>query len=314
MQSALIENGLRFLMIAVGEIETDPTLSVTHFATGIELLLKARLFSEHWSLVTEPPRAFTWLSLKIGQARTIQAKDLVSAISNLTGDTSLLRPENSCLKAAIEPIFTHRNRALHFIPAQGEKAKKIASEQLRAWFYLHELLLGRWKDVYDKHSKAIGEADSALSRHKKYLDVRFQELTALNRFKGPSAKGLLFECCICEYASGIVDSIPSHNGTSWMSCPVCLSEVWVCNRATQAAPEWHPCEEHEGECHHCGDQMIEVGLSYLCLGCGTEFDDADRYVCEWCSSPFWGGIDSDTYSHGCGNCGGSFEYMMSKDD
>jgi hypothetical protein len=54
------ESAFDFLESSVDEIKTHPKYSVIHFATAVELLLKARLIHEHWSL--EPWSAFLMLT------------------------------------------------------------------------------------------------------------------------------------------------------------------------------------------------------------------------------------------------------------
>ncbi len=48
---SLVCNAIDFLEMSVQEIEKRPKYSVIHFATSVELFLKARLLREHWSLV-----------------------------------------------------------------------------------------------------------------------------------------------------------------------------------------------------------------------------------------------------------------------
>lgn len=50
---SIAESAMDFLKRAVDEIEKHPKYSVIHFATAVELILKARLMHEHWALVVE---------------------------------------------------------------------------------------------------------------------------------------------------------------------------------------------------------------------------------------------------------------------
>ena len=47
----LMDNALEFLNVAVDEIQERPKFSIIHFHAGVELIFKARLLAEHWSLV-----------------------------------------------------------------------------------------------------------------------------------------------------------------------------------------------------------------------------------------------------------------------
>jgi hypothetical protein len=109
---ALVVNGLDFIERSARELEEDPKFSIAHFATGLELLLKARLFAEHWSLTATDPHSCSWTGLKEGRVHTVQASDLCSAIRTTTGTSFQYS------KATFAAVFAHRNKALHWIPSE----------------------------------------------------------------------------------------------------------------------------------------------------------------------------------------------------
>jgi hypothetical protein len=84
---ALVENGLRFITRATADVQADTQLSVLHFATGLELVLKSRLFREHWTLIAEKPHGATWNKLRAGDLLTLSAKKLCETISAVTGES-----------------------------------------------------------------------------------------------------------------------------------------------------------------------------------------------------------------------------------
>ena len=47
----LTTSALEFLRRAMAEAEANPKFALVHFCAGLELILKARLLREHWSLV-----------------------------------------------------------------------------------------------------------------------------------------------------------------------------------------------------------------------------------------------------------------------
>lgn len=137
---ALVENGLAFIERAASELPKEPTFSIAHFATGLELLLKARLFAEHWTLIATNPQGSPWSAITSGDAHTLQASDLCAAVTSTTG-TSLNHE-----KDVFEKVFRHRNRVLHFVPPAD--LTEVEAEQCRAWYRLHHLLSVRWEDVF----------------------------------------------------------------------------------------------------------------------------------------------------------------------
>jgi hypothetical protein len=48
---ALANNAFDFLNRAIADFEKYPKYSVIHFCAAVEMLLKAKLMREHWSLV-----------------------------------------------------------------------------------------------------------------------------------------------------------------------------------------------------------------------------------------------------------------------
>ncbi len=51
LRNGLVENAFSFINKALDEFPSEPKFSLIHFATGVELFLKARLMAEHWSLI-----------------------------------------------------------------------------------------------------------------------------------------------------------------------------------------------------------------------------------------------------------------------
>jgi hypothetical protein len=83
-QPALIEHGLDFIGSAVELLRKDPPnerdarLAVVHLAMGVELVLKARLYAEHWSLVLDKIEGATKAELVSGKLKTVGSEYCVS--------------------------------------------------------------------------------------------------------------------------------------------------------------------------------------------------------------------------------------------
>ena len=52
---SLARNAFDFLERGIGEFDKAPKYSVIHFCAAVEMLLKARLMKEHWSLIVSKP-------------------------------------------------------------------------------------------------------------------------------------------------------------------------------------------------------------------------------------------------------------------
>lgn len=336
MFDALVANGLGFFGRSIGDIGTNPSLSVAHFAVGLELTLKARLFHEHWALVAAAPHNAQWAALKSGSATTISATGLVNALEALT--ETRMTAEAKIFKE----VFDHRNRVLHFVPP--ESIHTVAAEQFRSWYYLHGLLVGAWSKVFEAQGTGIAALDQAFRQHAAYLKIRFDELTKANRFVGPAHRGALTECVICKFISGILDA--PDGALSSLECPVCMAHVEVANYGCGV---WHDLSNGVygrfncscGAAHspdelanlvddtpgmspkeadivgdtrlNCGECLQRRSVAPLngvlrCMGCNVLFEDGDRDVCGWCNDD-WAGYDcSDTGLTGCEFCDGHPEF------
>lgn len=321
---ALIESGLGFVERSVGELRNDPFLSVAHFATGLELLLKARLFAVHWSLIAQRPHSCTWASLRRGEVQTVQASDLCDTLTTLTG-TPL-----GDQKDTFGAVFRHRNRVLHWLPEIDEKA--VAAEQCRAWHALHQLLVGPWKTTYVRHGNRVRAVDRSLLKHREYLAVRFEAVEPT--LEGARRSGGVHACPSCGFVAAVLRE-PAHPVADYdcrvcedrghmarFACGarVCLTELPVdclCGGehtteelAEQIEPskplspkEWlsvtpNPlCSECQG-----AEPVVAYAEEYLCLGCGERCEFGESSSCESCGT-CWIGYDTEHSAVlGCPQC------------
>jgi len=78
---SLVESALDFLNTGLEEVNKRPKLSVIHFFNGIELLLKARLLHEHWSLVVVKPGDVSKKSFTSGEFESVNTRQCLVALS-----------------------------------------------------------------------------------------------------------------------------------------------------------------------------------------------------------------------------------------
>jgi hypothetical protein len=326
---ALITNGLDFVEKSAGELKDEPKFSIGHFATGLELLLKARLFVEHWALTAAHPHECTWTGMKDGTIVTIQASDICDAVEKITGTD--MRNH----RKVFEAVFNHRNRTLHWLPS--EDVNLVAAEQCRAWYRLHQLLSGLWASQFASHRARIDAVDKSLLVHKEYLTARFEALC--NQLKGFQAKGALTCCWACKFNAAVVDY--PDDPISTIRCKVCLSSGGA---ARVPCGEWLlledlPCEctcgdfhskkelladldpaNHMspkdasttgqttlscGECLNCQVVVPVPGKStWVCTECGAHFETKEIGTCEYCNEEWVGYDTSDSAWRGCEFCDG----------
>ncbi|WP_155893959.1 hypothetical protein [Cystobacter fuscus] len=315
---ALVVNGLEFIERSAGELEEDPKFSIAHFATGLELLLKARLFAEHWSLTASDPHACTWSGLKGGSVNTVQASALCSVITSKTG-TSLQHS-----KDAFKAVFEHRNKALHWIPP-GD-TRQVAAEQCRAWYLLHQLLTVTWSGHFARFGERIHNVDRRLLVYATYLGAKYKELE--DELREPRARGALIKCPACGFVSGVIDNLEVR--ISMFACLVCHAEAaagrFLCS-------QWHALDGPPKECScfeiHSRQQLLDeldpaslmspeeqADAGQTLYSCGVclaqqtvvpveDLDGSDMHACVGCGAQFKGAVG--------GHCARCYELWMSYD-
>lgn len=111
----LAESAFDFLEKSVDEIKDRPKYSVIHFATAVELLLKARLMHEHWTLVVERTSDVTLDDFLSGKCKTVTQADAIKRLNGACGENI---PRDAV--AQFTRIAAHRNQMIHFFHEAGK--------------------------------------------------------------------------------------------------------------------------------------------------------------------------------------------------
>jgi hypothetical protein len=346
----LVENALDFLDRSLQEIETKPKYSVIHFNAGVELLVKARLMAEHWSLVVsrrqEPDR------------KRFEAGDFIS----VTLDEAAQRLENAVQAGlskreleAFRALARHRNRMVHFFHEAGDKEgaeellRAIASEQLVAWFLLQRLISERWADVLSPWVNAIAAFGKRLRELEQFLEIVYDESKAA--IEAQVKAGASFrECPSCGFAAlELKEEVGElYEGSCFVckfegrclsiECPECEAEVDFFGegfgRCTSCSKKFEPSdltdildEEQRGtkdyfesgmpaHCMNCDgyETVVSHGGMYVCASCFNLYRDDEVGQCGWCASLNAGGDLGESAAIGCVACEGRAGYYRDKDD
>jgi hypothetical protein len=203
---SLALNAFDFLTQAVGEFEASPKYSVIDFGAAIEMLLKAKLLLEHWSLVVAKPQEASRVRFEAGDFISVSLSETRMRLKEIA------RVEISDLAfKSFEALSKHRNKMIHFyhagVAGDAKEKERIASEQCLAWFYLHGLLQ-QWKTDFKGHKDAIAGADKVMRGHRKYLEQKFFALS--EELKTRMAAGeQVCTCQACGFESAMLESVRS---------------------------------------------------------------------------------------------------------
>lgn len=334
---SLTRNAFDFLERGITEFDKAPKYSVIHFCASVEMLLKARLMKEHWSLIVSKPDQANLAKFMAGDFISVTLEEARVRIRDVANEDIGDDAYNS-----FRALANHRNKMVHFFHHgldSDEKAKaQIVAEHCRSWFHLHRLL-NRWDHYFHDFGGDIARADRAMKGHRKYLAAKFKALKAelgAAREAGNAPKA----CSACGFKAAIPDDLDDQ---------IALLRCLVCDHTeTQVELDCPHCDEpivmaNEGyaTCEHCGESIepehlvdaltdhaaahigikdgddswepancgscegyhtvVKRGDYYFCASC---FDISDHIEqCGWCNEPNTGDMEH-SYSVGCSHCDG----------
>ncbi|MGF6465268.1 hypothetical protein [Paraburkholderia youngii] len=342
---SLTRNAFDFLERGIGEFDKAPKYSVIHFCAAVEMLLKARLMKEHWSLIVSKSEQANLAKFMGGDFASVTMDEARARLRDIAGEDIADEAFNS-----FRTLANHRNKMIHFFHADvdrdGLAKAQIVAEHCRSWFHLHRLL-NRWDTDFRDFIADISRADRAMKGHRKYLSAKFKalkpELDAVRKAGGkPKA------CSACGFKAAVPDPLDDeiaplrclvcdHTETQVeIDCPHCNQPVVIANEgyatcencAGAITPEHlvNALTDHESahiaiangddrwEPANCGNcdgyhTVVRRGDIYFCANCFDQSDHVEQ--CEWCNEPNTGDMEH-SYSTGCRHCDGKVGWE--KDD
>jgi ribosomal protein S14 len=202
----VLSNAFDFLEEAISQFEASPKYSVINFCSGIELILKARLMIEHWSLIVDGSPNLQ--KFKSGAAKTLNFTELIPRIKDVTKDKI-----DDNIKNCFKRLADHRNRMIHFYhkaqtgtkEAEDEKTT-IAIEQATAWYCLQKII-EQWiknekcETIFKKCERGIAFLNTKMLEHNKYLQVVYENIK--KEIENDQKKGIEYiTCSSCSYPTG----------------------------------------------------------------------------------------------------------------
>lgn len=333
---SLALNAFDFLARAVADFEKSPKYSVIHFCAAVEMLLKAKLLREHWSLVVSKPQEASRAKFEAGDFSSVTLSETRTRLREI----ARVEISDPAYKS-FESLSKHRNKMIHFyhagVAGDAKEKERIASEQCLSWFYLHGLLQ-QWKVDFKDHRVEISNLEKVMRGHRKYLEAKYKALS--EEIKARVAAGEQVSACeSCGFDAAVLKPIRNfiYHGRCLVcdrsgnhveiDCPKC-SESLILSEAYCECPHCQegidpekikdafvdPAEVHRAikdgddhyadiNCDHCDGYHTVVRMEdkYLCTNCFVVFDDVQS--CDWCNELNTGDM-SDSYSAGCNHCDG----------
>jgi hypothetical protein len=324
----LCESAFDFLLRSAREIESEPKHALVSFAAGMELLLKARLLQEHWSLIVVGKPDLK--NFKKGDFNSVGTKEALERLDTVIGEHV---PKEAA--AAFAQLIKHRNSVIHFFhELDGDRFQQAAAKDMcLGWMYLRARLKS-WGPKFREFWLQIAQTDTAMKKVKTYLRVVFEnikpELEVLRKQGVEIAQRLncsfeaapvqvvkepiwLQTCRVCALTINRVQIECGfcgrpHYFNSWdhfqpisCECSESISQDDVRNDLDQSDPQ-NDNVINCGECSGAGTVIRHNDL-YICIECATYGEDV--YSCEWCGEEQLNGLSLEgSYLSGCEQCDG----------
>ena len=256
--SQLLESGIDFLRSSLDELQHKPKLSIIHFAFGLELLFKARLMAEHWSLILQDPGSSSISQVADGEFLSVSLDEALRRLQNIT-----MTPISESAKSSFKSVARHRNKVVHFIHPNlngtAESLAEITKEQLRAWRHFRRLVQRSWAGFYSSVDAEIAQLEAQLRQNRAYLSLVYEEL--LPAIEKGRLKGAIFRPC---GACGFEAARREHVYGRFVFIDKCL----VCEFQESIA---------KFECLSCGSQLDHISrrIGCHCTGCGSSWGFGD---------------------------------------
>lgn len=307
LEQDLLDNALDFIRRAIEELrvtssplERDVKYSAVFMASGIELLLKARLVREHWSQVFEDPAHASLSKFNSGKFQSVGAKESVTRLKTVVGLEFDANPA--------EKVFDLRNRVIHFAPSSTASARIIIASGLSfVATFLEEQLKPHLLTTAIPAVEATQELiNSAYSDLKDLAEKRMGQLKGIL-----GTKPVVVECPACFQFAFVLSS----EGTEELKCLFCYFTAPPEESAEEYASMVLSASRYESlkhggdfpivECIECMLDTMVAGVAlarrpkvhYACFACAAVYEMGDLDECTRC-----GELMTASDSSICGEC------------
>lgn len=304
LRLTLVENALDFFSEAVLFLNGEPRklkYAILHLAGAAELMLKARLAQEHWTLIFRNPAKAT---IEEFERRKFTSVDFDGTLGRLK---NVCRLDLSKHRATLRALRDMRNEIQHF--EFSGRVPEITSILVKTWSFLWDFIHEELGDELDDELSArLEHIKDHMIEREAYVTERLAEIAA--RLEEPQKNGTLTVSCpsclqetlvvsgeedpycpFCRYESDS-DQVADDWATVFVGyphtdpkerdidpvlreCPACGAETMIqfeSGAARPADPAWicFSCGESgspTSECQSCGEELPWEMEEYLCSNC-----------------------------------------------
>lgn len=321
LEETLLDNALAFLGRGIGGVtQADEhenshqvlSFAVVDVAVALEVMLKARLVREHWTLILSNPDKESQQRLLSGEAKTVSPEEAIKRLADLVDlDLKATGPCKSFM-GEITHVFKYRNRAAHFCLSQTP-APAIKAQLVNALAFAVAFLGEEWP----QHSEDVAALTRRVSTLEDFVSSRMASLR-----EELTHASVVVRCPACLQEALAVEEAGIH-------CHYCLSDeseggsrladgyVEECLGVSAYETVKDGGEWPVAECPECGSDALvhhpevaggDTSPAWLCFSCGVTYSEWALEQCGDCGSmiPTHGG-DS------MGLCSDCIAYRVERD-
>ncbi|MEU9802736.1 hypothetical protein [Streptomyces sp. NPDC051000] len=296
-----VTNGLDYLVSVVELLEgkgedasaRDLKYAVLHLAAGAEVLLKARLQREHWSLVFAHPGQATREALEDGSLISCGPEETRQRLTSIVGITFAKRE-----KVALTELSHSRNALMHYgLVGTRANARTIASTTAEVLNFLvpfveEHILYELDPPELDIAVQEMARIRGGLRHIAGYVEERLKDLAPL---LGP-ARSRTVQCPACTQWALVVSPHDEVRTGVYRAPDVKCLFCDLVMTADEAADEYASVilgarRDVIYECTKCADELLVTSVETaavrgrlvdFCFGCTTVFHSSQQ--CQRCGA------------------------------
>ncbi len=328
MHSTMMENGLDFILDAANKLKhseetTEPVekrkdikFSLLHLLSGIELVMKARMYIENWTYIFSKMDTADRNKLETGDFISIEYSKCIERLERLC-DVTISEDD----KNAFEDLRQSRNRVEHFY--SNESVEAIGSKIDKALTATINFITSNYDefetpsivDLRKDDTKALSDTEKQYiedinvvvaelaSHHQDALEL------AIKRTENVITPEELVTCPDCGERTLVINDDNANNNCHCYFCNYKDNGESVARKYLSKVLrlDEYRIVKDGGEyplysCPDCGrDSLIKINSDYICFSCRMMYDKDEIRRCEECGSLYT--CYDETSDEGlCDNC------------
>lgn len=274
LKLSLMENAHDFMVSATDYAMKDDTKSwkyaLLHLHSGLELLLKARLAIEHWSLLFAKIDEASLSELQKGTFKGVAFDQLLDRLKKISSVDIPFKVEKE-----LKRIRKKRNQLQHFtIEIHIEQLKSLVAKGINIFIQFYEY-------NFDYDENFVFDLSKRLMEFNKFVKLRMQSIKEeLDSSDRPHKVLMIDGCHDC-----LQDALVIDKENDLIKCLFCGFEM--------SPEEFAQLSEGSAFCPECERETLGFVLynndegEFICVLCGFRTEYIYETECSSCGRKFW---------------------------